>query len=286
MPVDFRYHLASLVAVFCALLIGILLGIALVGDPSLENQLKAWREQHSRDTRTIAELKRSQDNSRAFGKQVLPYLIDARLQGVRVAVVLNRDLGNLPWVEAVITALRQAGGQIVSVTSILPRFMELKPEDAEAIFRDFGFVIPIEGDLRSILASKLAMRIAERSSPELAFRLRQLGLIRVEGDHTLRADSILLVGGADSDLTSVNIIDLPMIRALQENGKRVVACEASNSQLSAMYAYQRRAIPTVDNADTPAGQLALVLVLAGAGGDFGVKNTADQLLPPLPPVGR
>jgi len=286
MPVDFRYHLASLVAVFCALLIGILLGIALVGDPSLENQLKAWREQHARDARTIAQLKDSQGSSRAFGKQVLPYLIDARLHGVRVAVVLNRDFGNVPWVEAVITTIGQAGGQVTSITSILPRFMELKREDAEAIFNDLGFVIPIEGDLHSILASKLAVRIAERSSPALSFRLRQLGLIRVEGDNTLRADTVLLVGGADSDLTSVNVIDLPMIRALQENGKRVIACEASNSQLSAMYAYQRRAIPTVDDADTPAGQLALVLVLGGASGDFGVKNTADQLLPPLPPFGR
>jgi len=286
MPVDFRYHLASIVAVFCALLIGILLGIALVGDPSLENQLKTWKYQHRRDSDTIAELRQSQENSRAFGKLVLPSLIDARLRGVRVAVILNRDLGDVAWVEAVMTTIRQAGGQITSVTSILPRFMLLKPDNAKAIFNEFEFAIPIEGELRSILAGKLAVRIAQ-GPPDLPFRLRRLGLIRVQGDNTLAADTVLLVGGAERDLTSVNTLDLPMIRALQENNKRVIACEAGAAQLSAMDAYQRRAITTVDNADTSAGQLALVLALAGASGNFGVKRNADdRLLPPLTPPGR
>lgn len=284
MPVDFRYHLASLVAVFCALLIGILLGIALVGDPSLVNQLKAWREQHSRDAHTITILREGQNASRAFGKQVLPDLIDARLRGVRVAVILNRDLGDAAWVEAVITTIRQAGAQVTSITTILPDFLSFEPGRAAGVIKDLGFLIPIEGDLRSILAGKLAARIAE-GSPEMPFRLRQLGLIRVEGDTAIPSDAVLLVGGTDTDLSSVNVIDLPMIRALQETNRRVVACESSTDEISCMHAYQRRAISTVDDADTAAGQLALILVLAGASGDFGVKNTADQLLPPFNPAG-
>jgi hypothetical protein len=280
MPVDFRYHLASLVAVFCALLIGILLGIALVGDPSLTNQVRAWRDQHAIDARTITTLRASQNNARAFGKQILPYLIDSRLKGTRVAIVLNRDLGDVPWVEAIITTIRGAGAQVTSVTTILPDFMNLQPKQAAGVVKDLGFLVPIEGDLKSILAGKLAARIAE-GSPEIPFRLRQLGLIRVEGDTETGADVVLIIGGAETDLGSVNIIDLPMIRALQEIGTRVVACEASTDKLSCMHAYQRRAISTVDNADTASGQLAVILVLAGASGDFGIKNTADQLLPPL-----
>jgi len=285
MPVDFRYHLASLIAVFCALLIGILLGIALVGDPSLEHQLKAFREQLAQNRRAINKLRESEDDNRAFGKQVLPALIDSRLQGMRIAVILNRDQDDAGWVEAVITTIRQAGAQVTSVTSILPEFMELKATEAAGVIKELGFLVPIEGDLRSILASKLAARIAA-GSPELPYRLRQLGLIGVSGDYTRRADTVLFVGGAKDDLTAVSVIDLPVIRALQETNKRVVACEASDAQLSCMHAYQRRPMPTVDDADTAAGQLALVLVLAGADGDFGVKNTADQLLPPLTPGGK
>jgi hypothetical protein len=286
MPVDFRYHLASLLAVFCALLIGILLGIALVGDPSLESQLKAFRELRAQNRRTIAKLAETDLHRRAFGKQVLPFLIDSRLQGTRVAVIHNRDFGVTPWVEAVTTTLRQAGAQVTSVTEILPGFLELKREDAAPVFDDFGFLMPIEGDVRGILASKLALRIAE-GSPELPYRLRQLGVIGVEGDYGSRSDVVLLVGGTDSDLSSVNAVDVPIIRTLHEAGKRVIACEASADRLSCMRSYQRFAISTVDNADTAAGQLALVLVLAGAEGDFGVKkSTADHLLPPIPPAGR
>jgi len=285
MPVDFRYHLASLVAVFCALLIGILLGIALVGDPSLENQLKAFRNRGAEDRRTIQKLTQYQDNSRAFGKQILPYLADQRLRGIRVAVILNRDLGDRPWVEAVMTTLRQAGGQTTSITTILPRFLQLTREESGPVFDEFGFLLPIEGDPRSTLAGKLAVRIAD-GSEELPFRLRQLGLIGVEGNYTLSSDAVLLIGGTDTDLSSANISDLPMIRALEDAGHRVVACEATTDQLTCMRVYQRRGISTVDNADTAAGQLAIVLVLAGATGDFGVKNTADHLLPPLSVAGR
>jgi hypothetical protein len=161
----------------------------------------------------------------------------------------------------------------------LPPLRRLKRSQAEAVFEDFGFLVPIEGDLTGILAGKLAVHIAEGSSA-LPYRLRQLGVIRVQGDYDRRADVVLLVGGTDTDLSSVNAIDLPMIRALEETGKRVVACEAYSDRPSCMFAYQRRNISTVDNADTTAGQLSLVLVLAGATGDFGAKNTANQLLPP------
>ena len=285
MPVDFRYHLASLLAIFCALLIGILLGIALVGDPSLEPQLRAFREERAKNRETITRLAESDRQRRAFAKQVLPYLIDSRIRGMTVAAIVNRDLRKAPWVEEVITNIGKAGGRVISTTSVLPSFLRLKADKAAPVFSDFGFLVPIEGDVRSILAAKLAVRIAEGSS-ELPFRLRQLGVIGVDGDYSHPADSVLFIGGTDSDLSGVNVIDLPMIRALQEAGKRVIACEASTDPISCMHRYQSRDISTIDNLDTSAGQLALVLVLAGAKGDFGVKSTADQLLPPILPVAR
>jgi hypothetical protein len=40
----------------------------------------------------------------------------------------------------------------------------------------------------------------------------------------------------------------------------------------------------VDDVDKPAGKLALVLLLAGApAGQYGIKATADQSLPPFVP---
>jgi hypothetical protein len=282
MPVDFRYHLASLLAVFCALLIGVLLGIALVGDPRLENQLKVFKQERENNRDTIAKLARADRQSRAFGKQILPYVADQRLRGLRIAIIVNRDLDDTPWVESLITTIRGAGAQLTSTTVILPKFAEVQRQDVAKTFAEFGFPIPIEGEPRSVLAAKLAAYVAGGRA-DLPYRLRQLGLIRTEGGYTVAADCVLLIGGTDTDLTLINQIDLPMIRALQEVNKRVIACEESNAQLSAMHAYQRRAIPTVDNADTVAGQLALVLVLAGASGNYGVKSTADQLLPPLQP---
>jgi hypothetical protein len=43
--------------------------------------------------------------------------------------------------------------------------------------------------------------------------------------------------------------------------------------------YQRAEISTVDNVNTPMGQAALVLSLAGFSGRCGAKETAESLLP-------
>jgi Copper transport outer membrane protein, MctB len=40
-------------------------------------------------------------------------------------------------------------------------------------------------------------------------------------------------------------------------------------------------IPTVDSVDLVSGRVAMVFVLLGAEGNYGIKETADQLLPDL-----
>ncbi len=43
--------------------------------------------------------------------------------------------------------------------------------------------------------------------------------------------------------------------------------------------WSRKTIPTVDNVDDPIGQVALVFVVAGETGNFGMKKSADRILP-------
>jgi len=99
----------------------------------------------------------------------------------------------------------------------------------------------------------------------------------------VRPDVVLVVGGAASqDQVAPERIDLPMIKKFTGFGIRVVGVEAKSAAVSVIPLYRAADIPTVDNADTAAGRLSTVIVLAGADGHYGVKETADSFLPNIP----
>ena len=60
---------------------------------------------------------------------------------------------------------------------------------------------------------------------------------------------------------------------------RAVGVELTTTEPSQIPWYKGRKISSVDDLDAPAGQAALLYALAGDHGTFGVKSTADSLLP-------
>ena len=96
---------------------------------------------------------------------------------------------------------------------------------------------------------------------------------------------MLLVGGMSrATEASPDQIDAPLIAELKRRGVRVIGCEARGATLSCIPIYKAQGIPTVDHVDTLAGRLSVVFALGGADGNFGVKETADRLLPELQPM--
>ncbi len=97
-----------------------------------------------------------------------------------------------------------------------------------------------------------------------------------------------MVGGSGSAAeTAPEAIDVPLIEELTRLGVRVVGCESSSCKASCVGQYKACGVATVDDLDTAAGRLAAVLALGGADGHFGIKDSADQLFPPIgTPGGR
>jgi len=283
MPVAFRYHLASILAIFCALLIGILVGIALVGDPQLAKQVGYFRERAERDRAQIEGLSADFRREEQFSAAVLPLLTKGRLEGRRVAIILNHDFRRDEFPDMVRATLQNAGATISSTTTILDRFLHLKNDQARSLLESLNLQVPVQGDLRSVLAGKLAPHIAQGKS-ETPTALKTAGCIAVLGDYTKPSDVVVLLGGTRrEDQASPLYIDLPIIEALQQSGIRCVGCERRSAAVSSVSFYLRKTVPTVDNADTPPGKLALVLLVAGQNGHYhyGEKQGAVQLLPPL-----
>jgi len=88
--IDFRYHLVSLVSVFLALAVGIVLGAGpLKGElgVQLNKDVQNLRVQLSEQNDQISTMRRAVDNRDAFTRTVLPDLVARQLQGERVVLV-------------------------------------------------------------------------------------------------------------------------------------------------------------------------------------------------------
>lgn len=277
MPVDLRYHITSLIAVFSALLIGVLIGIALVGDPELERRVQfadnALRERQDQ----IEQLDATRKTYENFSKEAGWLLTANVLAGKRVAVIYAYPRRGEAFAAQLPRVLEHAGATVTSTTTVLPAFRKLERSNAVKVFQLFQWPVPIEGDLRGVLAAKLAVNVAE-GKQELPAALKDapFKLIAVDGDYTQPADCVILVAGLNegADPASVAEVEARMIHGLQEAGHRVVACEGGPTPISTIEQCQTQLIPTVRAADTPYGQLALVLAIDRANGSFGPEESA------------
>ena len=65
-----------------------------------------------------------------------------------------------------------------------------------------------------------------------------------------------------------------------------VGIETSTAEPSSISFFQGNDLSSVDDVEMTAGKLALVFGMLGAEGSFGVKSSADRLLPDLLTQGR
>jgi hypothetical protein len=276
--VDFRYHALSLVAVFLALGIGIVLGVT-VGDSLVSEADQNLRDSLRDDVTEAREDVRNEQALAARRDEVIDETAEivgeGRLRGVRTAfVTLGEPPGNVA--DSVEEAVESAGGE-------LTRTAVLSPPDALRVDRP--------GEQQRV--GRRIGRLVERGSPA-AQRSRSR---RLSGDLAGPVDAIVVYRHppeeADGDeaaraLELREAFEDGLIDGLRDN---VVGVEAMDTDPSQIGWYDDQVVASVDNVDLPAGRLALVLVLQESvlaeisgeppEGSFGYKDTADQALPDL-----
>jgi hypothetical protein len=118
---DFRYHALSLVSVFLALVLGLLLGVA-IGDKGLvssaEHDVRASLRGDVRKAQRESEGLRAQlDEQNRFLQEAYPLMVGSRLIGERVGVVTLGDVSDQE-VGNVRDALEATGGRLTSVAAM------------------------------------------------------------------------------------------------------------------------------------------------------------------------
>jgi len=288
--IDMRYHIYSLAAVFFALAVGIVIGAGFARGTSSSD---AQRKTLARYSSAMNALKRdiqlaSQDaaqkdkvarDSEEFCRAVLPMVAKNRLTWRNVAMVRTGDYDDL--VGPVKRALELAGAKVTSITEIDHSFDFTDTKRVVEALTLCGIVPPADSrEVKEKLFRVLANSVLNGGYSQFPAKLEAAKVATFTGDYTRPTKLVVLVGGAISSKSDTGqSVDAPLISQLEQPGVTVVGCESRIAGESYVETWEKMGIASVDNADSAIGQIALLFALTGENAKFGVKKTADRLLP-------
>ncbi len=290
MPLDFRYYLSSLAAIFLALGLGIVIGGAIMDHDEMERrqeQLIINLEQEFDRLRAekralqagLADRELELEVLRQFNREVLPLLVNGLLANRGIGIVKTNHTVPAALKDELVSVLKLAGAQIrrnIDITLWPP------PSTAQqALVAHLGFGEDGSG-LNRVLSAFAAAIVSGQESPILA-ALQANHLIQINQLATGPVDTLILVGGTyngEGETALAEQLDLVLAKTAKERGITVVGVEPLAATGSYIPRYKTAGLSTIDNIDTLPGQVALVFALAaGENGHYGVKGTARSLLP-------
>ncbi|MDK3254978.1 copper transporter [Blastococcus capsensis] len=310
--IDFRYHLVSLIAVFLAVALGIVIGTTALNEPieaGIEGQV-ADLEQDKRalEDRT-QELEAQLESGQAFEEAVGPVLVEGTLADRSVVLVPTNESVTAETVEQVTALVDQAGGSVSGVVRLQPEYSD--PATTAALQSyvtgsglPAGIQLPETGDAETLVASLLSQVLVippggpvpdTAALSSVLAGLTSLDVLVPEGASVAPADhAIVLTGsgfnGDDADQRNAALVEL--VTALDSRGAgAVVAGDAPSARENGLIGVLRAdpalaaAISTVDNVGTVLGRISTVLALGqeslGTSGMYGTGEDT-QPVPPLP----
>jgi Copper transport outer membrane protein, MctB len=289
---DLRYHVASLAAVFFALVIGILVGVALasqgLGDSERDRlQENLRRAQADRDTLQgrVDELLESGDANSAFVEQTYPLVMADRLRGKKIAVLF---VGSVD--DDVRSAITRALSDADSGAPLRISAVEVPIDDAAVTKRlaNRPFLAAYAGRQQlEELGHALGQEFTAGDETPLWNALQSLIVEQTIGSTRPEADGVVVVRTAEAQADPTASFLKGLYSGLRDVNVPAVGVEVTQGNGSSIAAFQGARLPTVDNVDMPAGKLALVVMLSEPSltGDFGTKSSArDGLLPNVVPA--
>lgn len=286
--IDFRYHLVSLISVFLALAVGIVLGAGPLRE-NLGDQLAGQVEQlrtEQEQLRTEAEqLSAQNDQLSSFVTEIGPELVDGTLEGQRVAV-LSDDASTRSSVERITALLDAAGVEQAVVIELQTSLWDpaRSGERAEAVAaaeQVAPAVLDAGGDeeltdserLSAVIPLLLAGQDTEGLDAGLRAQLWQVlidhGMVSVDGGAPEAVDAVIHASAAPEELAVEDDDD----QAAAERAQGLLA-----SRTSMLGALAGTDLPAVVSAVTP-GNDASTGILRTVRGEtiYDALSTTDRL---------
>lgn len=313
--IDFRYHLVSIISIFLALAVGIVLGAGPLQSnlgSTLGDQVVALRSEKQALNDKLTQANKLVAAGDEFATGVTPRLVSGRLTGHGVVlVVLPAAESNL--VDSVTSVLNESGAELRGTVTLTPEWFDptLATERATAATkaaRDLELSSAAGDDtlLREVLAKLVVSEAPIASTPARASALKTLseaGLLQSSVPQLVTADLAIIVSGDYSgtqevvDDRSAGLRDLakrlltgsrttvvvggaPVQAAGQPVTSDAVSAIRSGKETSSL-------ISTVDHARDGMGPSTVVLALeaqlAHQVGHYGVAADATAVVPEVAP---
>jgi hypothetical protein len=305
--INFRYHIVSLMAVFLALSVGIVLGVSLRGpvDQGLVSQADTDRKQV---TELRAELDRRSaldDYRDAWAQRSGTALTEGLLAGRSVAVIAMPDAPG-STVNAISTATTAAGGTVTHTVKINQDVFDSTKAEvvSKALARysgTLGFTSAMTNGTRFGRALGRAVLgrealDADGTAADIIDSLTAAGLVSVAGKSTEQAElAVVVTAEATDPRPAPQVLEdhVQMDVALKQFAMGVVVAGPNSTDIDGTDVLTARSdsaavdtLSTVDVADLASGVTTVMLAgkeqLLGRSGQYGALTKADAPMPQLP----
>ncbi len=288
-----RYHIISIVTIFLTLGIGILIGNFLSNEGVIMEEQKKLMAALEKDLLSLmtvrdqlktkitlleAEKKLNDD----FINYTFPLLINGALKTKNVLIIDLTESNNRKVVEGIVDALRVAGVDSVTTGNILEGMDLTKFPERESLIDKLGLNVTYPNDINYHIVDLIVRTLISGRGSENISPLLEAGFISIEDEGSNPVDSVVIIPSNMSEAAGKGYrLDLAIIDALKRLNVEIIGVETVSAKTSYVNEYKAKGISTVDNIDTIPGKLALIHILLGKKGNFGVKGSASSLLPPL-----
>lgn len=284
---DYRYHALSLAAVLLALAVGVLIGVA-IGDSNLVSSAKSG---------IVASLKSEVDGARhqagqlqdqlaeqeAFAGALYPLAVHDLLSGRSIGLLFLGSSSN-EVDDLVRTAVAQAGGSLTIVAAVREP-LDLSEIGSEAAGTHYAALASQPALVQRLgeVAGRELVDSGPQAGRELLSRVRS-GLMSAFDGQLSRLQGLVVMRAEPSHMNPEQseasaAFASGLLDGVAAAGAPAVGVELTSTQPSQVPWYEGKNLSSIDDLDARAGQAALIYALAGAHGAYGVKPTADSLLP-------
>src|SRR5215471_3371293 len=317
--IDFRYHLVSIVAVFLALGLGILLGATALQPTALSALQQTSNQEHQQIESALATNRQQAlqiERNDQFAESATGLLVGQLLAGERV-VVVQAPGASSQVVSGVVQALTVAGAAISGQVQLQNKFFDVSPATQEQLGQLAQQSTPagvtLQGTPLAQASQVIAGAIVTREGPgqPVAGQRDSAGAALLSG---FAAGGFLAISGHPDARATLAVVVIPenppplngpdtasqglvtFAQQLDQAGQGTVvagsvAGSGQGSAIAVMRSGEAGHMSSVDDADHTIGQIVVVQALyeqlRGGSGNYGSTSSAAMAGPspaPTPPA--
>jgi hypothetical protein len=300
--ISFRYHIVSIIAVFLALAIGIVVGTTALNGPvtqDLRNQVKSLKSDRAGLSGQVKGLQSQVDNAGQFAATFGTALVKDRLKDQHVLMIVLPG-ATTGMQDALANQITAAGAALTGKLQFTNDFIDQAGATSINSFVTSGVQpsglsdLPTTADARVLAASLLSyVLVGKGAATDLTTVLTGFASMHMTtGDPASIQPStnVVVVGtGSQAQGGYSGQAELDLVSSLQAAGAHVVVAGDNGAAKPGgivglvRSGSARSNVSTVDDADAPFGPASVVLVLQGALnsqiGHYGTAKGADSLFP-------